>query len=56
MPVFIEEPPRVYHFTNSTGGSLRCDAAGSDPSPVISWATHDGRPVKPVRRLSVVHV
>ena len=49
-PMFTEEPPRVYQFTNSTGGSVRCAAAGgTDPPLVISWKTQDGRAVTQVR-------
>ena len=46
VPVFIEEPPNSYHFTNSTGGSLRCAVAGNDVLPTVTWIMKDGRTIQ----------
>ncbi|XP_064122425.1 uncharacterized protein LOC135226642 [Macrobrachium nipponense] len=46
-PSFRTEPPRVVHFTNSTGAIVDCLAEGT-PTPAITWTNQEGRVVEQV--------
>ncbi|XP_037801943.1 Down syndrome cell adhesion molecule-like protein Dscam2 [Penaeus monodon] len=52
-PVFSQEPPRIVHFTNSTGVTVNCVADGT-PTPAVTWTMQDGRPVEEVMGLREV--
>ncbi|XP_069972795.1 cell adhesion molecule Dscam1 isoform X4 [Penaeus vannamei] len=52
-PVFSQEPPRLVHFTNSTGVTVNCVADGT-PTPAVTWTMQDGRPVEEVMGLREV--
>ena len=48
-PRFLREPPQNAVFTNSSGLSIDCLGEGA-PSPRVSWAKQDGRPLEEVSK------
>lgn len=46
-PLFVQEPPHRYEFSNTSGGRLVCTAHGS-PTPEVEWILADGSPAHQV--------
>uniref|UniRef100_T1J6W4 Ig-like domain-containing protein n=1 Tax=Strigamia maritima TaxID=126957 RepID=T1J6W4_STRMM len=52
---FLQEPPDLVDFSNSTGTRIVCAASGS-PTPTISWLVSDGNQVTNVTSLRQVNL
>ncbi|XP_031340632.1 Down syndrome cell adhesion molecule-like protein Dscam2 isoform X2 [Photinus pyralis] len=53
-PLFVQEPPHQYEFSNTSGGRLVCAAHGS-PTPEVEWILADGSPVHQVPELRLLY-